>query len=361
MKILALGATGVIGSQLLVCHGMREHEIHVTTRRDRAQTDRIRYIRGDAHDPAFLQGLLRQDWDVIVDFMLYDTAGFRSRIDSLLGATGQYILTSSARVFADSPSPITEGSPRLLDVLQDAVFLATDEYALTKARQEDFLRASGRRNWTIIRPYITFGEGRLQLGPLEKESWLYRALRGRSIVFCKPLLNKQTTMTDAADVAAMLAALIGSPDANGEDFNLAGGPTVTWGEVLSAYLDVLDEHLGKRPAVILQDLESFCQAAGSVPQIIYDRMYHRRFDSTKIGQFFDTSGLSGCLPTLQRRLHAQISGGGLPQPDWWAEVLRDRVAGEHAALSEIAGVKSRLRYLLYRHFSPAMISKMRSR
>ena len=59
---------------------------------------------------------------------------------------------------------ITEESERLLDTSIDQDFLSTDEYSLTKARQEDILQSSKQKNWTIIRPYITYGTSRLQLG-----------------------------------------------------------------------------------------------------------------------------------------------------------------------------------------------------
>lgn len=51
---------------------------------------------------------------------------------------------SSSRVYADSQTPITENSPRLLDVYKEEEYLKTDEYALSKARQEDILHRSGK-------------------------------------------------------------------------------------------------------------------------------------------------------------------------------------------------------------------------
>lgn len=89
---------------------------------------------------------------------------------------------SSARVYASSDMPITEDSPLILDMTDDKMYLRTDEYALAKARQEKFLKELGN-NFTIVRPYITFNQNRFQLGVQEKEMWLYRALRGRSIFF----------------------------------------------------------------------------------------------------------------------------------------------------------------------------------
>lgn len=53
---------------------------------------------------------------------------------------------------------------------RDEDYIKTDEYALQKARQENILLGSKYKNWTIIRPYITYNKERLQLGVLEKKS-----------------------------------------------------------------------------------------------------------------------------------------------------------------------------------------------
>lgn len=349
MKILALGATGAIGGQLIAALAAHDHEIHVTTRRERPSVGGVRYVSGDAKNDAFLHELLSQDWDVIVDFMVYSTAEFRRRIPALLSGTRQYVFTSSARVFANAAAPITERSPRLLDVSRDAAFLATDEYALSKARQENLLRESGLDNWTIIRPYITFGEARLQLGTLEKEGWLYRARKGRSIVFCDALMGKWTTMTEGGDVARMIARLMGDPAAFGQDYNLAGDRAIRWKDVLTLYLDELEAYLGRRPEVVLQDLDSFCRSASSVPQVIYDRMYDRRFDPTKIGRLFDLGTLTHCRAALRTHLRAQLCRGDFLPLDWRGEALRDRAAGQHTVMSEIPGGGGKLRYLKYRY------------
>ena len=162
--------------------------------------------------------------------MVYTTAGFKERVNYLLDATTQYVFLSSARVYADSEQPITETSPRLLDISQDEEFLSTDEYSLSKARQEDILRNSGRNNWTIIRPYITYSENRLQLGVLEKEEWLYRAIHGRTIVFSIDINTKLTTLTYGLDVAKGITAIIGKPNTLGGIFHITLEESITWSE-----------------------------------------------------------------------------------------------------------------------------------
>ena len=90
----------------------------------------------------------------------------------------------------------------------DEEYLKTDEYALSKARQEKILEESGYLNWTIIRPYITYSKERLQLGIYEKEDWLYRVLNGKTIIFSKDIEKYKTTLTYGYDVANIIADLI---------------------------------------------------------------------------------------------------------------------------------------------------------
>lgn len=360
MKILALGATGAIGSQLVTILAKDPaHQIYITTRSARQDRAAVRYLQGDALDQTFLDVILQQHWDVIIDFMVYDTPTFQSRVAALLPATDQYIFTSSARIFANSDRPITEKSPRLLDVSDDAGFLASDEYALTKARQEDLLTGSGRNNWTIVRPYITFGKGRLQLGTLEKESWLYRAIQGRSIVFCQDLMDKRTTLTDGAIVADMIANLIGQPKALGEDFNLTGPDTTHWGAVVDLYCDGLEHHLGQRPKLVLQDLETFCDGAPSVAQVKYDRLFHREFDPSKIGKFVELDGLEPVLSSLRYWLDDQLQDGTFLPCSPTHEALRDRASNEHGPLGDYATFKQRTKYLVYRHVPLDTLRRMR--
>lgn len=320
--------------------------VFVTSRRARPSHDNITYIQGDAHDDGFLESLLSgRRWDAVVDFMVYTTAEFLKRVKTLTGATAQYVFLSSARVYADSDEPITEDSPRLLDVSQDREYLATDEYALTKARQEDILRTEcGKGNWTIIRPYITYSEIRLQLGVLEKEAWLARALRGQTIVFSKDIADKMTTLTYGYDVAQGIAALIGSGKALGEAFHITCGRPIRWREALDIYLDVLERKIGQRPKVLMTD-----KALHITPQVKYDRYYNRVFDNTKIGAFIDTSaftdpreGLRGCLEAfLEKPQFRQIAVS--------TEAFFDRMAGERTPLASFGGMKRKAGYLLFRH------------
>ena len=84
-----------------------------------------------ARDIEFLRKVLKlQEWDAIVDFMVYSTEEFSCRVQLLLNATRQYLFLSSSRVYADTNGAlIKEDSPRLLDTINDSEYLQTDEYA----------------------------------------------------------------------------------------------------------------------------------------------------------------------------------------------------------------------------------------
>lgn len=295
-KVLLLGGTGAMGAHLAKVLAQQGNQVDVTTRSERSDKD-IHYIRGNAHEKGFVSQLLNAgDYDAVVDFMVYNTHEFKARIDMMLGGTRQYVFLSSSRVYADSKTPIKEDeTPRLLDNCKDPEYLATDEYALTKARQEDVLRNSGRTNWTIIRPYITYSEIRLQLGVLEKEQWLWRVLHGRTIVFSKDIAEKFTTLTYGLNVSEAMAAIIGKEEAYGEAFHITCDTPCRWSEILDVYLDTLEQVTGKRPKVHMLN-EALNLRNGGKWQVKVDRHYNRRFDNTKINRFYNTSKF---LPTKE--------------------------------------------------------------
>ena len=45
------------------------------------------FLKGDAHDDGFMEGVLKYGYDAIMDFMLYHTEEFKKKIDGLLNAT----------------------------------------------------------------------------------------------------------------------------------------------------------------------------------------------------------------------------------------------------------------------------------
>ena len=355
MKILVLGGTGAMGVDLVKILGERGENVTVTSRSERkSEFNNVKYVRGDAHDNAFLISLLAEKYDAIVDFMVYNTEEFKEKQDLLLGATDQYIFLSSSRVYADSDTPITEDSQRLLDVTTDSEYLKTDEYALTKARQENLLRESGKTNWTIIRPYITYSNQRLQLGVYEKELWLYRALCDKTTVFPKAIAEKYTTMTLGADVAMGISRLIGNENAMGEAFHITTDKAIKWDDVLAIYKRVFKDVTGKEIKIkYADDPKPIYEAMDNKYQVIYDRLFDRRFDNSK---FLRAAGeCEFILPEigLERCLREFLEKPVFRTASSFA--VMDKLAGERAKLSEISGIKRKCKYLAVRYLPNGVI------
>lgn len=347
IKVLLLGGTGAMGSHLTHILQHKGFHVYVTSRKYRKNQDSVTYIQGNAHDFLFLKQLLQRRWDVIVDFMVYGTEEFKGRVDALLEATNQYIFLSSSRVYAQSERPLTEKSDRLLDATADKEYLATDEYALRKAREEDVLMASKYNNWTIVRPYITYSERRLQLGVLEKEQWLYRALKGRTIVFSRDISSRYTTLTYGYDVACGIAQLVGNSQAYHQIFHITTNQSIKWEEVLGLYVEVLTQR-GYNPKVKLSDSAVNMHIPGAQYQVCYDRVYNRIFDNSKILQVAVDIQFKDPVEGVRQCLNSFLDSPEFLGIDWDLEAMNDRVAGEWTSFREIKNIKQIIRYLTFR-------------
>jgi len=348
MKVLLLGGAGAMGMHLSNLLYLDNNEVYVTSRSKKKSND-INYIQGNAKNIDFLDELFKNHWDIIVDFMVYNENEFKIRVDTLLNNTTQYIFISSARVYGNNDEYITENTARLLDSSKDNEYLKTDEYALSKARQENLLKESIKNNWTIIRPYITFSENRLQLGNLEKESWLYRALKGRTIVFCEDIKNHITTLTYGLDVAKAIVTLVNNPKAIGEDFHITNINSYAWDKILEIYLDVIEEETLKRPKIVFQDLQEYAKWNTGEYQIKYDRLFDRKFNNSKINEFINTKDFIDTSESLKSCLREIITNNSFKSIGWKKEALRDRVTNEITPLSEISGIKNKIKYILFRY------------
>lgn len=351
MRVLVLGGTGAMGVHLVRLLSENGYDTFVTSRSNYVSIGNIKYIKGNARDLNFLNPLLDRKWDAIVDFLLYSTDEFRERVDFFLKATSQYIYISSGRVYADTDGYICEDTPRLLDTSVDYDFLATDEYSLAKARQEDILRSKRSKNWTIVRPYITYSIDRFQLGVLEKEEWLYRAIKGRTIIFPVDFLNKQTTLTYGHDVANSLLKLVANPLAIGEIIQITSEEFCVWSDILSLYLDVLEDYLGYRPSVMFQDVDGFVRWRSGNYQVYYDRMFHRRFRSRNLFNFIDVNSFENVRIMLRECLAVFLQHQNFKTIDWKKEALKDRLTNERTPLKEIFSIKEKVKYLVYRYLA----------
>ena len=351
MKILLLGGTGAMGKPLAqILAQNNENNIYITSRSRRGDLDNIHYLQGNAKNNDFLKELLNEKFDVIVDFLVYNTEELKERISLVLDNTDQYFFFSSARCFAESNEPITEVSPRLVDVCSDLKYLKTDEYALAKGREENILLEFGQKNWTIIRPYITYNSQRLQLGVFEKEHWLWRALNGGTVVFPKDIAQRKTSLTYGVDVAKTVALLIGNPKAYGESLNIITSETHTWGEILDFYCKVIEDKTGKKVKVCYLENSEELQEQWNPWQIKYDRLFDRAFDSSKVDKIVGKVEYRSTFEGIEQCLTDFIINPRWLKRNWNFEAWCDKQCGEWTPLFSDVDLKSKAVYLKYRLF-----------
>lgn len=281
-KALILGATGAMGVYLvpeLLKMGYRVDGVSLDA--SVSKDPRLTYIQANAKDLDFLTQQLQNSYDAVVDFMIYpEPEKFAPYRDLFLENAKHYIYLSSYRVYAGT-APITEESPRLADIDLPEEFEKHREYSIYKAAGEDMLRASGRNNWTIIRPAITYSKQRFQLTILEASTVIRRAKLGKTLVLPESAMDKQATMSWAGDVAKMIARLILNPDAYAEVFSVCTAEHNTWREVAEMYKEITGLNY------ITVDNETFLEILnpGNIytrQQLLYDRCFDRIMDNRKI-------------------------------------------------------------------------------
>ncbi len=283
-KVLVLGGTGAMGVYLVPMLAKMDYKVDVVSL-DGGESSNpyIKYIKAEnAKDPVYIAELLKNDYDGIVDFLIYGTAEFKEKYRRLLENTGHYIYLSSYRVYANEEHPIKETSPRLLDVIKEEPFISSEDYSLYKARGEEVLKASEFANWTAIRPAITYSKRRFQLVTLEADVIIERARHGKTVLIPHQAMDVQATMSWAGDVAKMISRLLFNDAAKRETYTVATAEHNPWRVVADYY----NEHIGlKYEEVDKEDYISFISPDKNLHvrwQLEYDRMFDRIIDNSKI-------------------------------------------------------------------------------
>lgn len=282
-KALVLGGTGALGVYMVEELLRTGNTVDAVTMDDAVSDNpRLKYLKVDAKDNTVLDELLKNNYDVIIDYMLYfSKEEFGKRYLKLLDSTKHYIFLSTYRIYADSATPITEQSDRLLDVATDPVYLNSNDYSLYKAEQEDMLHASGRKNYTVLRPAITYSKNRFQLTILETSTVVYRMRAGKTLVLPEEAMDKQATMSWAGDAAKMVSALLLNNKAFGEVYTISTSEHHTWREIAEMYRKIGGL---KYITVNYNDFLDIIAPENihARQQLTYDRLFNRVVDNSKI-------------------------------------------------------------------------------
>lgn len=247
-----------------------------------SENEKLRYYKGFA-DLEYLENFLKgKHYDGIVNFIHYEDENVYKPIHILLSEkTDHLIFLSSYRVYADKQIPITETAPQLVDVVNDTDFLENEKYAAPKSRAEKFIcNESGTKNWTIVRPVISFSDLRLDVVTVSGRIVVDATKEGKTILLPKSAKNLTAGLDWAGNSGKLIANLLFKEKAMGEAFTVSTAQNLTWGEVADIYSEVI----GAKFDWVSTDeyIEEYPWLKECLWILKYDRLMDRKIDNSKI-------------------------------------------------------------------------------
>ncbi len=277
---LLIAGGGTIGSYVskeLLALG---HTVDVICLEDHASPDpRLRFYRASATLPYLTEFLAGKHYSAIVNFLHYETAeDYRPYHELLSAHTDQLVFLSSYRVYADRRHPITESAALLSEAIQDDPdFLATETYAMGKLRCERYLREESKtKNWTILRPVISFAGKRFDL--LMYNNVLEEAKEHAPVLLPEGARRLVAGLDWAGNVGKLIAHLLFRPECLGETYTVTSGAHHTWEEIAAYYTELAGISFEWIPT------EEYIarETPGNRYRLIYDRLWSRDMDASKI-------------------------------------------------------------------------------
>lgn len=286
MKVLLIAGGGTLGTYAAKELLARGYAVDVICLEEQTSDNKnLTYYHEKATLPYLTKLFSHKHYDGIINFLHFTSVDAYKPYHILLtDHTDHLIFLSSYRVYANLQHPITEDAPRLLDISEDRNFLEHEDYALPKARCEDYIRSqSDRKNWTIVRPVISFSALRFDLLMYSGRKPILYAEAKKPLLLPKNCRYLTAGLDWAGNTGRLIGGLLFRESVLGETYTVSSAPGATWNEIAEIYHDFIGlqaewvdetEYLNANP---LQQ-PGGCDRWG----YIYDRCYDRAVDNRKI-------------------------------------------------------------------------------
>ena len=283
-KVLVIGAGGAMGQYLVPYLAEKGCKVDAIALNDMtSEHPNVTWHKGNAKDWGYRNEFLSKNYDAIIDFLVYPSKDVPFYLPQLLDSTGHFVYISSGRIYDNLERPVRETSPRLIDTCKDPLLINSDDYCIYKARGENILTASGKKNWTIVRPATTYSFMRYQLVTLEARDTVGRAFAGKDVVVPIQAKDKPAALSWGKDVARMIGELLFHEAALCEAFNVNSAECRTWGEIADYYKDICNLN------AVWVDKEDYLKIINPNPyelaprwQLEYARLFDREVDNSKV-------------------------------------------------------------------------------
>ena len=307
MKILFIGGTGRLSKDVAELAVELGNEVYLLTRGSSSRSifvdKRYHMLIGDIKNPDKVKSVLENyEFDIVIDFLTYDTNQLHKTLDAIDGKFKQYIFISTATVYKrDSYDELISESTT--PVGNDKWKYAQNKSICEKEIIQYFNNHS--EHYTIIRPGVTYGNTRIPypIVPADSQkeySFLYRIKIGAPIpVFDRGMT--EVTITNTKDFAKGVVGLMGNEKAYGEAFHITSSEDVTWESVLSSLESIMNVGIN-RMQLSQSDIYNVVPYYREI--LIGDKGNKTRYDNSKIlsavpGLSFDISLKEGLQDTVQ--------------------------------------------------------------
>lgn len=280
MKALFIGGTGIISTSVSRCTVENGWDLTLLNRGNRPDdVPGARQLILDISDEqAAAKALENQHFDVVVDFIAFDSAQIERDIRLFTGKTDQYMFISSASVYQKPlPSP----------VISEATSLSNPywEYARKKIACEETLMKAFRNDGfpvTIIRPSHTFANRSIPVPVHGKNgAWqvLKRMMNGKRIIVPGDG-NTLWAVMSSADFARAFVGLMGNIHAIGQAVQIASEELLTWNQILQTEAKALGVEF--KPCYVPSSLLASCKSYDLRGALFGDKANTVIFDCSKL-------------------------------------------------------------------------------
>ncbi|WP_084076665.1 NAD-dependent epimerase/dehydratase family protein [Demequina sp. NBRC 110057] len=291
MRILIVGGTGLISSEIAAASVAAGHDLTLVTRGRSGVADApagVRHVVADATDAAALRSALAQAsdagerYDVVLQSVAFSPEHVAADVETFAPLTDQYVLIATSASYAtwDCLHLTREDDP------QENLFW---DYARQKAAAEAVLReraTAAGLGYTIVRPAHTYGPSKIPAYTgNSSHPWTVvdRMRRGADIVIPGDGTSLWT-LTHARDLAAAAVGLFGNARALGEAVHITSDEALTWNAIYGAIADaagITPERFGEQRVCVPSD--ALVAAAPDQAGSIYgDKMHPAAYDTSKI-------------------------------------------------------------------------------
>jgi nucleoside-diphosphate-sugar epimerase len=280
-KVLLIAGGGTLGTYVTEELVERGIGVDVICLEEYKNSELVTYYREKVTFDFISEFLNGKKYSAIVDFLHYIDVKEYEKVYNLYSLhTEQIVYLSSYRVYANEEHPIKETSPTWLDVEMDEEFVNTENYAMPKLRCEAFLKSKTQKNWTIVRPVISFSDKRFDLFMYTGSSIITKVKNKERLVLPAEVKNTTAGIDWAGNSGKLMGKLLLNEKALGEEYTISSGQNLTWGDMADIYTEVFGIEIDW---VSMEDFIKYGpDMSGNKWGLKYDRVLDRSVDVSKV-------------------------------------------------------------------------------